>query len=264
MREPGNSFRWSAIRWTLPTLSSRPLTSPSAISSEVTELVLAARAKLNRCAEVVWHYLVSKLAITISLSSVKRIFRRHHIYDRFGLHGRKRPRPYHRSLPRPVVLAPGGLVQTDTIHLVNLTTHKRLYVYTVIDLYSRMAYAEVHSKLSPGLASRVVLNARAMFGFGFAMVQADNGSEYSSYFESRLHGQGILTRHSRLHRPNDNAHIERFNRTIQEECTSPYYKLNQSIGSLQTKIDKYLDYYNHERVHLGIQLRTPYKMLQRS
>jgi transposase InsO family protein len=75
---------------------------------------------------------------------------------------------------------PGELVQTDTIQYVDIATKKRRYVYTVIDLYTRMAYAEVHSRILPGLAARTIVNAQSLFGFSFTMVQADNGPEFGS------------------------------------------------------------------------------------
>jgi transposase InsO family protein len=71
-----------------------------------------------------------------------------------------------------------------------------------------MTHAEIHPRILPGLAAKVVLNARTKFGFNFSMVQADNGPEYSRYFEEVLKRQGVSTRHSRLHRPNDNSFIE--------------------------------------------------------
>jgi transposase InsO family protein len=253
------SFQPAYYRWSVITESSAPLTHPLAISDEIIKQVLAVRYELRRCAEVVWHHLTHILGICVSLSSVKRIFRRHHVYDRKN--GRKRP--YHKSLHRPLVLRPGDLVQTDTIHLVDPYSKRRIYVYTVIDLYTRLAYASVHSGIRPGLAANAILKAQAAFGFHFDMVQSDNGLEFSSYFEERLHGQGVKTRHSRLHRPNDNAHIERFNRTIQEECTGSYWNTSVPLTRLQEKITKYLDYYNTKRIHLGIQLRTPAEMLQR-
>ena len=247
-------------RWTIATKSSRPHRSPNQLKEEIVDQVIKLRDRLKRCAEVVWYHLTHRLGLCVSLSSVKRIFRRHHVYDRSA----KRRRSYHVSLHRPVVSAPGDLVQTDTIHLVDPFTKKRIYVYTVIDLYSRMAYAKVHTVIRPGLAAKTILEAKSYFGFKFSMVQSDNGLEFSSYFEQRLHSDGINTRHSRLHRPNDNAHIERFNRTIQEECTGNYWRRSVPLPHLQTSITNYLDYYNNERVHLGIQLRTPAEMLQRS
>ena len=39
--------------WHIPTQSSRPLTSPRAISEEIVKLVLVLRTKLKRCAEII-------------------------------------------------------------------------------------------------------------------------------------------------------------------------------------------------------------------
>jgi transposase InsO family protein len=246
--------------WSVATISSRPHSNSRAVADHIVGKVLDIRRQIQRCAEVVWHYLARLLAIPISLSSVKRIFKRYDVYGRLD----RRKRPYHKGLPRPQADSPGVLVQTDTIHLIDPHTMQRTYVYTVIDLYTRMAYAKTANKLLPGLAFKAVLEARDYFGFGFTTVQCDHGLEFSRYFEERLSGKDIQTRHSRLHRPNDNAHVERFNRTIQEECTGRYRFQGQSIAKLQTKITNYLDYYNTRRVHLGLQLRTPSEMLQRS
>lgn len=245
--------------WRIPTDSSRPLTSPTAVSAELVHLVLAIRAQLKRCAEVVWHYLTTKLGVAVSLSSVRRILRRHHCFD-----GARKPRVKRDNPRRPLPSAPGELVQTDTIHHVDPRTGRRLYYYTVIDLFTRMAYVTLAPKLGPGLAAQAVLDAQREWGFPLAMVQADNGPEYGRYFEQQMHRAGIQTRHSRLHRPNDNAHIERFNRIIQTESIG--YRWNKSVplSSQREKLSRYLAYYNNERVHLGIRMRTPAEMLQRS
>ena len=160
--------------------------------------------------------------------------------------------------------APGELVQTDTVYYICPITKKRRYVYTVIDIYTRMTYAEIYDRIGPVIAGQVIINAEAKFGFKFTMVQADNGLEFSRYFERRLKAHSIQTRHSRLHRPNDNAHIERFNRTIQDECLGRYITDTTSTRTLQTKLNKYLEFYNTRRVHLSLQYRTPQQMLQSS
>jgi putative transposase len=127
-----------------------------------------------------------------------------------------------------------------------------------------MTYAEIYSSIRPGIAADVVLRAEASFGFKFSMVQADNGPEYCRYFEESLRRKGIPTRHSRLHRPNDNAFIERFNRTIQEECLGRTIYHTATNSQLQAKLNKYLEFYNVHRVHLSLQYRTPLQMLQSS
>ena len=244
--------------WRVPTVTSRPHTSPTAVSEELVGVVLAVRAQLKRCAEVVWHHITTTMLVSISLSSVRRILWRSGV-------ARGRKNRVRRDNPkRPLPTRPGELVQTDTIHHVDPKTGRRLYYYTVIDLFTRMTYAALLPRLGAGLAARAVLEAQKMLGFRFSMVQADNGPEYGRFYEDALKRSGIQVRHSRLHRPNDNAHIERFNRTIQTECIGYYWDRSVPLSHQQAKLTAWLEYYNNERVHLGIQMKTPMQMLQRS
>lgn len=256
---PVGPSRLVSCRWSIPTMSSKPLSSPHAISKAIIERVLSLRAQLKRCAEVIWHHMRWVDGIRISLSSVNRILRRHHQYD-----GARKNRVRPDNPRRPVVTKPGELVQTDTIHYVCPVSRRRRYVYTVIDLYTRMAYAEIHDRILPGRAAGAIERAQEAMGFCFAMVQADNGPEFGRYFEQRMKRNNTQVRHSRLGRPNDNAHIERFNRTIQEECLGHYLDPRTKTETIQKKMTEYLDYYNTKRVHFGLQLRIPAEMLQRS
>ena len=194
----------------------------------------------------------------MSLSSVRRILRRHHCFD-----GARKPRIRRSNPHRPRATAPGELVQTDTIHFVCPYTRQRTYIYTVIDLYTRMAYARAARRIIPQEAARTILDAQKFFGFHFKMVQADNGLEFSRHFEQTLAQYGIVTRHSRLGRPNDNAHVERFNCTLQEECIGHYWHRSVPLPRQREKLSRYIDFYNNKRIHLGIQMRTPAEMLQR-
>lgn len=253
-----SSFRLAACTWRIPTTTSRPRTNPTAVSQELVTLVLVVRTKLRRCAEVVWHHLKTVLGVSLSLSSVRRILWRSGV-------ARGRKNRVRRDNPRRLVATkPGELVQTDTIHHVDPKTGRRLYYYTVIDLFTRMTHVILVPKLSASLAARAVLEAQTRWGFAIYMVQADNGPEYSQYFAQVMSRHGIQTRHSRLHRPNDNAHIERFNRTIQTECIGYYWQKSVPLNHQQDRLTAYLEHYNTRRVHLGIQLQTPIQMLQRS
>lgn len=252
-----SSFRLAACTWHIPTTSSKPHHHPWSIPCEIISQILDARYKLKHCAEVIWHYVTTTLNLSVSLSSVRRILRRHHCFD-----GARKKRVRSDNPIRPHVTKPGELVQIDTIHHVDPYSGKRLYFYTVIDLYTRMTYVKMSTSLRQGLAVQSILAAQAVLGFNFAMVQSDNGSEFSRYFEQQLKAHGIQTRHSRLHRPNDNAHIERFNRTLQEECIGHYWRRSVPLQRLNKRMANYLDYYNQKRVHLGIQMRTPTEMLQ--
>ena len=256
-RPPSLKNKLRACRWQLATLSSRPHQPAGAIAKQIVQRVLELRKQLKRCAEVIWHHLNHLEGIKISLSSVRRILKRHHCFKNSR---KNRVRPDNPR--RPLVTEPGQLVQTDTIHYVCILTGRRRYVYTVIDLYTRMTYAQIHDRIEPKIAAKAVLKAESLWGFKIAMIQADNGPEFSRYFEQVMTKNNCLVRHSRLGRPNDNAHIERFNRTIQQECLGRHIYGKTTNPHLQTKINQYIEHYNNHRVHLGLQLKIPAQMLQ--
>ena len=250
--------------WSIPTLSSRPHGHAWAIPEKIVQTILEVRSRLKRCAEVVWHHVTTVLGISVSLSSVRRILRRHHCFD-----GARKPRVGPDNPQRPWANSPGALVQIDTIHHVNPRSGRKLYYYTVIDLFTRMTYVTMSTQLRQGLAVQAILGAQETWRRAYdwtgtiSMVQSDNGPEFKSYFAGQLKRAGISNRHSRLQRPNDNAHVERFNRTLQEECIGHYWRTSVPLARQREKLSRYIDFYNNERIHLGIQMRTPSEMLQR-
>lgn len=238
----------------VPTRSSRPKSNPRALAPEIVQAIIAARLAHNRCAEVV-HADLAEQGVQVSLSSVKRTLARHELLKKKSKWARIR-----ESLPRPEVTGPGSLVQMDTVHFVDWSNGERFYLYTIIDLHSRWAYAEVHDKLSQALSLKVALRAQVKASFHFVMIQTDNGPEFQKYFHDMLAARRITLRHSRVRRSNDNAHVERFNRTLQDECVSSY-PLRRNVT--QERLDEYLDYYNNGRRHMGIGLRRPTELVQR-
>jgi putative transposase len=235
-------------RMKIATESSRPKSNPRALAPEIVQAIIDARLAHNRCAEVV-HEDLKEQGVQVSLSSVKRTLARHELLKK-----KSSNRHIRESLPRPNVTDPGSLVQMDTVHFVDWSTGERFYLYTVIDLYSRWAYAEVHDKLSQAHSLKVALRAQVKSGFHFAMMQTDNGPEFQKYFHDMLQVRQIALRHSRVRQSNDNAHVERFNRTLQDECVSSY-PLRRNVT--QQRLDDYLDYYNNGRRHMGIAMRRP-------
>jgi len=251
-------------KFSIPTITSRPKTTPRALPQHIIERVITLKNQLKRCAEVIWHKLTVEEGIRISLSSVRRILARngHYVKKKWE------QRVYRRNPKRPLPINPGDLVQTDTVHLVDPRSGKRKYVYTVIDLCTRMAYARVYERIYQIPALETVLIAEKKFGFKLKVVQSDNGHEFGRLFKEQLElNNERVIRHSRVRHPNDNAHIERFNRTLREECIGSYMSINKTVDQIQKKIDVFLDYYNNERVHLGLKCKTPteyyYEVLQR-
>jgi len=236
----------------LQTRSSRPHHHPRELPQDIIDAIVTEREKHNRCAEVV-HRDLTESGVKVSLSSVKRTLRRE------GCIKEKSPwKRYRPHIPRPLALFPGALVQLDTIHIVR-DDGTKFYIYTLIDLCSRFAYAEYTTRFSQANSLNFVLRAQKMAGFQFRTAQTDNGPEFGKWFSDMLSYKGITLRHSRVRKPNDNAHIERFNRTIQEECLGVW----PPEKGIQQKINIYLNYYNNERRHLGIDLQRPAEVVQR-
>lgn len=236
----------------IPTLSAKPRTHPAQLDAELVAAIVAKRLELNRASEVVQAAL-ARDGIAVSLSSVKRTLKRHELLKPRSKWKRRRV-----AVERPKAAAPGVLVQMDTIHFLDWQTGRRFYVYVVLDVFSRMAYAEVHDRLRQTTSLQVALAAQARASFNFAMVQTDNGPEFGKWFAGMLGAKGIALRRSRVRSPNDNAHIERFNRTIQDECLSKY---PLRISVTKAKLDAYLDHYNNQRLHFGLKFKTPAEVI---
>ncbi|HUD06569.1 MAG TPA: integrase core domain-containing protein [Candidatus Saccharimonadales bacterium] len=248
-------WRLSACKWSIPTLSCRPHHSPGALPSWIVERIVYWRGKHNRCAGVV-HAHCLREGTKVSLASVKRVLKRLKL-----LRPVSKWKRYRQHVHRPLANAPGELIQTDTVHLVDVGAGRRVYLYTLIDIYSRWSYVEYHESISQVVSLGFLMRGQDKAGFNFKCIQSDNGSEFGRWLNDQLQGRGIVLRHSRVRKPNDNAFIERFNRTIQEEGIHRSFPKPETIHN---QLEDYLAYYNHERLHSSLQYRTPAEMLQRS
>lgn len=257
--EPSTISRWCklpmATGWCpLETKSSRPNTSPKALSKDIVAKIIEKRNGRRRCGQHIFHEL-KREGVAVSLPSVQRTL------DRLGLLKKrsvwKRP---HDATPRPVATHFGALIQVDTVHIMDPFGTK-IYIYTLIDLFSRWAYAEVVERIPADRSARFIKRAQNVAPFHFKMIQTDHGSEFSTWFTHVLQTNKITHRHSRVRRANDNAHIERFNRTVQEEC---FDRTACTIPHFKKALKEYLSYYNNERIHMGINYQTPMEVLRRS
>jgi len=228
----------------IPTQSSRPHHHPKQLKEKVVERIVALRIKTKRTSEVVHQYLLNE-GIKVSLNSVRRTIDRHGLMKK-----RSKWKRYHPHQDRPYPLKSGDLVQIDTIHRM-ISEKKRLYVFVLIDVFSRWIYAKAYAKMNGKQTIRFVNEAQRKAVFKFSMLQSDHGPEFSQWFTSRIEKNH---RYTRIGKPNDNAHIERVNRTIQEECLD---KFPNDVKKINCELKKYLQYYNYERLHLSLNLKTP-------
>ena len=232
----------------IPTKSSRPQHHPKQLEEYIVKKIVARRLAHGRYAEVVHHELKNE-GIKVSLSSVKRTLNRHYLVKK------KSPwKRYHPHQDRPQAQNPGDLVEIDTIHRM-IDEKKRLYVFVIIDVYSRWVYAKAFAKMNGKTSIKFVEEAQRAASFRFKMLQSDHGPEFGNWFVTQAQRNH---RYTRIGKPNDNAHIERFNRTVQEECLD---KVPTDVKAINCALKKYLRYYNHERLHTGINFLTPSQMV---
>jgi transposase InsO family protein len=237
-------------RMIIPTLSSRPYSHPKQLSKEKVQKIIDYRMRYRRCAEVI-HHLLLRDGVNVSLSSVKRTLKRQ------GLTYPSKWKRWHSYPPRPLAEKPGILVQIDTIW--EGTPNERLYLYTLLDVCSRWGYALPLKKINTHRSLSFIREVQKIAPFKFQTLQSDHGSEFSKWFTKRINEHGLAHRHSRVRTPSDNGHLERFNRTLQEECI---YRVPRSLKSWRKEIPEYLHYYNTERPHMGLEMKTPLEVVR--
>lgn len=233
----------------IETRSSAPNTSPRSLSTETVGRIIHARVKSKRCAEVVYEMLKAE-GVKVSLSSVKRKL------SIYGLLKKRSPWKKTRVYPpRPHAESPGMLVQMDTVHFVD-KDDKRIYVYTALDVYSRYGFAILSTKANCCRSIHFLKKTIKYFPFRIQNIQTDNGPEFGLFFTDGVTRRGMTHRHIHPRSPNENGHLERFNRTIQEEIG----RFGWCIF-IPDDIKAFLHHYNTERLHMGINFKTPIQLI---
>lgn len=184
------------------------------------------------------------------------------------------PRPPRPRALRYEAAAPGALVHLDVLHLFALQGKKPVLQFTVVDDYTRQAYALLAPKRTAQAALQALREAQQAFGYRFQAVLTDNDPIFTlaarpdmwrdrwqlahpppTQFSKGCLALGIRHRLTQVRRPQTNGKVERFHRTIREECWRP--RLFTTEAEREEALQTYLYGYNHERLHTGIGGRTP-------
>jgi putative transposase len=89
-----------------------------------------------------------------------------------------------------------------------------------------------------------------------ASILVDNGPEYvNSKLLEWAKSRKITINHIQLGKPQQNAYIERYNRTIRHEWLDQY--IIETIEVAQHQVTQWLWFYNKERPNMGIGGITP-------
>jgi transposase InsO family protein len=133
------------------------------------------------------------------------------------------------------------------------------FVHTVIDDYTRLAYAECHDDEKATTAVAVLQRAVAWFaerGVIVERVLSDNGSAYKSdLWRDTCAELDIKVKKTRPYRPQTNGKIERLHRTLSDGWA--YKKIYTSENARRAALAGWLHQYNHHRPHSAIGGQPP-------
>ena len=148
----------------------------------------------------------------------------------------------------------------DTV-ILTLTSGGYRYLLTAIDEVSKMAFARIYTTHSSRNARDFLERLVYLTDKKVINIHHDNGSEFKKEFEEACRTLSIPQWYSRPHTPKDNAVLERFNRTIQEEFVEmtdvdPYF-----VSDFNQKLTDWLIEYNSNRPHKALDYKSPLEYL---
>lgn len=134
-----------------------------------------------------------------------------------------------------------------------------MYLFAIIDVYSRyVVHWSVSNSMEASWCQGVVQEAIELYGSP-EIINTDQGSQFTSeVFSLYVLNQGIKLSMDGKGRATDNAFIERFWRSIKYEQL--YINPPKDGLDLYEQIKSYMNYYNKERRHQGIDDQIPEKL----
>ena len=155
--------------------------------------------------------------------------------------------------------SPGDLIEIDTI--VKFAWRVKRYIITAVDIKTRYSFAYCYKRHDSASARDFFKKLEQIFPYQIKAVQTDNGSEFHRYFQDYLKDKKIVHYWNYPGRPYRNGHVEKYNRTIQEEFVDWNEILLRDTDSFNDKLMDWLVWYNSKRYHWGLNLMTPVEYL---
>ncbi|KXJ98757.1 MAG: Integrase core domain protein [Parcubacteria bacterium OLB19] len=177
-------------------------------------------------------------------------------YAKGGIH-REKTKQYKKKLRRPQSVR---VLELDTI--VRFIDGTKRYILTAVDTKTRTAFAGVYTNHGSQSASDFLKHCLQVLPDCPTYIQTDNGSEFAKYFHETATRLNLIHYHTYPRTPKMNAHVERFNRTLQEEWII-YHRalLRDNVSKANTSLIEYLLWYNSKRPHHALGLRSPFQCM---
>ena len=150
---------------------------------------------------------------------------------------------------------PGDLIEVDVV--VRFVGLMKRYIVTAVDVHSRYSFALCYNRHNSLCARDFIQKLEQVFPYQIKAIQTDNGSEFHKYFMQYLEKQKITHYWNYKGKPYRQGHIEKFNRTIQEEFVDQNEMWLDDVNEFNEKMLEWILWYNTKRFHWSLDLMTP-------
>lgn len=148
------------------------------------------------------------------------------------------------------------LWHVDTV-ILTMTAGGYRHLLTAIDDVSKLAYARLYKSHSSKQAADFLKRLHYLTEGEIINLHHDNGSEFEKDFQTACKALSLPQWYSRVRTPKDNAVLERFNRTIQEEFVEMTETAIEDIQPFNLELTEWLIEYNSVRPHQALDYLTP-------
>lgn len=192
----------------------------------------------------------------------KRVYR---VYCNLKLNQKRRAKKRLPERFKQPLLVPPSPNQTWSADFMSdmLYTGKRFRTFNVIDDFNReVIHIEIDTSITAKRLIRVFERLRSERGLP-AVLRVDNGPEFlSGDFAAWAEAAGITIQHIQPGEPNQNAYVERFNRTYRNELLDLY--LFRELVEVREATYWWMIEYNEQRPHDSLDDLPPVEYLSRN
>lgn len=199
----------------------------------------------------------------ITTWKIERVIRRHQLYPDPVAQAKRAKRI--RKATNKLVVRIGDVPTPTTFgHLWHIDAiilwwyGTRRVIFTALEELTKIGYARVYGSNASLHAADFLKRLRYLVDGKIDLSHQDNGSEFKGAFEKACQELGIEQVFSRVRTPTDNAALERFNWTVQDEWLSLSEAGLDDILKANHDLTEWLVEYNTHRPHEALDYQTPF------
>jgi putative transposase len=191
--------------------------------------------------------------VAVSASSVRRVLRE------AGLMRRWRGKPSKKGTGFQQPTAPHEHWHVDISYINVCGTF--YYQCTILDGYSRsVVHWDIRKSMTEPEVEVITQRAQEMYPQAHPRIITDNGPQFiANDFKEFIRQVGMTHVRTSPNYPQSNGKIERWHRSMKEECIRPQTPLSQEDA--HRLMSRFVDHYNQARLHSALHYVTPADML---